>query len=80
VPSPIDHILIAVVLCIGFEILERKLMDYFRQVNVHFGNSHIKISCCCEKDYRDKFDEVISSCYVLNNLKFEIEVNFMLIE
>jgi hypothetical protein len=74
--TPLDHILIAVVMCLGYEILEDKKLSVFGQISAHFGEECIKISCACKEDNKEDFMKAFSNCYILKNLKFKTEVSF----
>lgn len=80
VKTPLDHILISVILCLGHEILEKQLQDFFKDVCVYFGNSCLKILCSCRKVNENDFLTVISDCYILKNLKFCVDVCFTTID
>jgi len=75
--TPIDYLLVSVVLCLGHEILERKLSENrFREICITFGNEKIRISCVCEECDRILFKELVSGCFILKNLKFRKIVSF----
>jgi hypothetical protein len=74
--KPIDYVLIGVTMCLGHEIVESSEENKFGEVCVYFGNNKLKISCVCEDNDRVRFKEIISNCYIVQNLKFEKEVSF----
>ena len=77
--TPLDYLLIAVVLCVGSEIVESKRQEEFEKICVHFGNKKIKISCRCGEESKEEFLRLVSSCYILKNVKFEVEVDFEIV-
>jgi hypothetical protein len=74
--KPIDYIVIAVVLCLGHEIINKSWNSLFENVCCMFSNKRIRIFCTCDDENKSKFNEIVSNCYILQNLKFEVETSF----
>lgn len=75
--TSLDYVLIAVILCLGHEILESENKNEFHNVHIHFGLNKIVINCECKKDFEEKFKLIVLNCYILKNLKFEKEIHFL---
>lgn len=78
--SPIDYLMISVVLCIGSEIKE--MNDELRRENpfkviVFFSEHKVKIRCKTTKSLHEEFRSLVQKCYILKNLKFENEIIFV---
>jgi len=75
--KPLDYLLISVALCLGSEIVEHIDFDKFSDVYVGFGNKRVIVKCKCDEAYKRLFRRMVGSCFILSNLKFKQEVNFL---
>lgn len=75
--TPIDFVIVGIILCLGSEIIEKKFENYFEEIKVCFSNKKIKIICKCEEKEKIKFNEVYNSCFILKNLTIDKEVIFI---
>jgi len=77
--SPLDYLLIAVVLCVGQEIkdyMKEVASKPFEDVAAYIGEGKIKIRCRCREEDKDDFLKILNSCYILDKLNYEREVVF----
>lgn len=75
--TPIDFIIVGIILCLGAEIIEKKFENIFKEIKACFSNKKIKIICKCEEKEELKFYEVCNSCFILKNLTIDKEVIFV---
>jgi len=77
--TPLDYLLIAVILCVGQEIkdhMKEVASKPFEDVAAYIGEGKIKIRCRCREENKDAFLKILNSCYILDKLSFEREVIF----
>lgn len=80
-PTPVDLLEKAVAACIGLELLkfytiEKLPIDTFTNVKVVFSNESIKIICRCNKQFEEKFKEIVANCYISKNVVFPKYIQF----
>ena len=81
-PTPLDFLELAAAACIGLEISklireENLSVDIFKDVCIYISNNKLNLKCKCDYKHKEKFQKVVSSCYISNKLLFEKNIIFI---